>query len=236
MVVDTCDSAGTCGIESALWALLCVFVGFVWVTVCARLRVTVDGGRGLRWSLERGIVVWPVRSLYPARPSRNRRISAFSLACSLVNALGLVAVSSVSAAVVAVSGSVGAVAQEASPAEVSKRELVSMLGDRDRVVPSTHVFLVSGLSSATSSPPSSAVRFFPFSDTVPPIGLLTKRDEGVNSIGVPILVILCVLGVVSAAFASFAPSTARRFMGDEVASIVEQINEDTKENPIECRK
>lgn len=57
-----------------------------------------------------------------------------SLACSLVNALGLVAVSSVSTAVVAVSGSVGAVVQEASPAEVSKRELVSMLGDRDRAV------------------------------------------------------------------------------------------------------
>lgn len=56
-----------------------------------------------------------------------------SLACSLVNALGLVTASNVSAAVVAVSGSVGAVVQEASPAEVSKRELVSMLGDRDRV-------------------------------------------------------------------------------------------------------
>lgn len=55
-----------------------------------------------------------------------------SLACSLVNALGLVVTSGVSAAVIAVSGSVGAVAQEASPAEVSKRELVSMLGDRDR--------------------------------------------------------------------------------------------------------
>lgn len=55
-----------------------------------------------------------------------------SLACSLVNSLGLAATSGVSAAVVAVSGSVGAVAQEASPAEVSKRELVSMLGDRDR--------------------------------------------------------------------------------------------------------
>lgn len=42
------------------------------------------------------------------------------------------ATNGVSAAVVAVSGSVGAVAQEASPAEVSKRELVSTLGDRDR--------------------------------------------------------------------------------------------------------
>jgi hypothetical protein len=28
VVVDSCDSAGTCGIESALCALLCVFVGF----------------------------------------------------------------------------------------------------------------------------------------------------------------------------------------------------------------
>lgn len=37
-----------------------------------------------------------------------------------------------SAVAMAKSGSVGAVAQEASPAEVSKRELVSMLGDRDR--------------------------------------------------------------------------------------------------------
>lgn len=52
-----------------------------------------------------------------------------SLACSLVIALCLVATNGVSAAV---SGSVGAVAQEASPAEVSKRELVSTLGDRDR--------------------------------------------------------------------------------------------------------
>lgn len=77
VVVDSCDSAGTCGTESVLWALLCVFVGFVWVMVLAGLRVIVDGGRGLRWSSERGIVVWPVRSLYPARPSRNRRISAF---------------------------------------------------------------------------------------------------------------------------------------------------------------
>lgn len=77
VVVDSWGSAGTCGIESALGALLCVLVGFVWVVVLARLLVIVDGGRGLRWSSERGIVVWPVRSLYPARPSRNRRISAF---------------------------------------------------------------------------------------------------------------------------------------------------------------
>jgi hypothetical protein len=54
-----------------------------------------------------------------------------SLACSLVNALGLVAAGGISAA--KRSGSVAVVAQEASPAEVSKRELVSRLGDRDRV-------------------------------------------------------------------------------------------------------
>lgn len=96
-----------------------------------------------------------MRSLYPARPRRRRRISAFcmvllidiltirramredverkmftSLACSLVRARGLVAASKVVAA--AASGSV-AVVQEASPAELSNRELVSRLGDLDRV-------------------------------------------------------------------------------------------------------
>lgn len=63
---------------------------------------------------------------------REKRGEITSLACSLVIALGLVATSGVSAVAMAVSGSVGAVAQEASPAEVSKRELASMLGDRDR--------------------------------------------------------------------------------------------------------
>lgn len=53
-----------------------------------------------------------------------------SLACSLVKARGLVAASKVVAAVA--SGSV-AVVQEASPAELSNRELVSRLGDLDRV-------------------------------------------------------------------------------------------------------
>lgn len=86
--------------------------------------------------------------------------------------------------------------------------------------------MVSGLSSATSSLPSSAVLFFPFSDEISLNGLVIKRvEEGVNSIGDSILATLFVLGVVSAAFASFAPSTARRFMGDkQVASIVPQIN------------
>lgn len=53
-----------------------------------------------------------------------------SLACSLVKARGLVAASRVVPAVA--SGSV-AVVQEASPAELSNRELVSRLGDLDRV-------------------------------------------------------------------------------------------------------
>lgn len=118
------------------------------------------------------------------------------------------------------SGSV-AVVQEASPAELSNRELVSRLGDLDRVVPSTHVFFGTGLSSTTPSSSSPAVRFFPFDDSLPINGLLTSRADGVSSIDDPIMIILLAIGVVDkAAFASREPSTARRFMGDETASIL----------------
>lgn len=88
------------------------------------------------------------------------------------------------------------------------------------LTPSTHVFFATGLSSTTSSSSSSAVRFFPFADSISINGLLTSRADGVSNIGDPIIIILFATGVVNAAFASRELSTARRFMGDELASIV----------------
>lgn len=105
------------------------------------------------------------------------------------------------------------------------------------LTPSTHVFFGTGLSSTTPSSCSPAVRFFPFDDSLPVNGLLTSRADGVNSIDDPIIIILLAIGVVDkAAFASREPSTARRFMGDETASIVFPSSSKSREEGIFLNK
>lgn len=83
------------------------------------------------------------------------------------------------------------------------------------LTPSTHVFFATGLPSS-----STARFFFPDADSISGNGLLTSSADGVSSMGDPITTTLLAIGVVNAAFASRDPSTARRFTGEELASML----------------
>lgn len=111
--------------------------------------------------------------------------------------------------------------------EESKRELVSTLGELDRVLTSTHAFFAAGLLSTTSS--STTPLFTPFADSLSNaellilLLLLLLLADGVSSnTGRSCLATTATFfpGVAMAAFASREPRTARLLVGDAIACIV----------------